>query len=170
MTNLNIIPSEVGMQDIVFACIGSDRSTGDALGPIVGTKLKRIGFHVVGTLDDTLNAVNLVERIEKEIPKDKIVIAVDASLGRLESIGNIEVKSGPCMPGKGVHKNLPAVGDYSIEGVVNVSGFAENYVLAMTPLSRVIDMADRIVDMIGNRFLMPEFTQDGNGVVESYES
>jgi hypothetical protein len=38
---------------VTFACIGSDRSTGDALGPLVGQRLERLGHPregIIGTL------------------------------------------------------------------------------------------------------------------------
>lgn len=41
----------------VLACIGTDRATGDCLGPLVGTNLKRLGYTVVGTLDEPLMLV-----------------------------------------------------------------------------------------------------------------
>ncbi|MCU6339687.1 DUF1256 domain-containing protein, partial [Enterobacter quasiroggenkampii] len=37
-------------QDVMFVCIGTDRSTGDALGPLVGTRLAQCGLQVVGTM------------------------------------------------------------------------------------------------------------------------
>ena len=51
---------------IAFACIGTDRSTGDALGPLVGQRLLKLGFDrtpVIGTLEEPLHALNLEERL-----------------------------------------------------------------------------------------------------------
>ena len=46
-------------RELVFLCIGSDRITGDSLGPLIGYQLSpycsRI-FHVYGTLDDPVHA------------------------------------------------------------------------------------------------------------------
>ena len=42
-------------KDIIILCIGTDRSTGDCLGPLVGHKLKLIQYknvYVYGTLED----------------------------------------------------------------------------------------------------------------------
>lgn len=50
---------------IILVCIGTDRSTGDALGPLVGTKLEQVGitnFQVFGTLDEPVHALNLEEK------------------------------------------------------------------------------------------------------------
>ena len=47
---------------IVFLCIGSDRCTGDSLGPLVGDKLKLLSLdniYVYGNLESTVNATNL---------------------------------------------------------------------------------------------------------------
>ena len=53
-------------REVVFACIGTDRSTGDALGPLVGQRLRRLGCtaeNVIGTLEEPLHALNLAERL-----------------------------------------------------------------------------------------------------------
>ena len=53
-------------RELVFLCIGSDRITGDSLGPLIGYQLSpycsRV-FHVYGTLDDPVHALNLPDRI-----------------------------------------------------------------------------------------------------------
>ena len=52
-------------RDIVLVCIGSDRATGDCLGPIVGHKLARFcsthknSLHLFGTLEQPIHAKNL---------------------------------------------------------------------------------------------------------------
>src|SRR4051794_9429675 len=53
---------------IVFVCIGTDRSTGDSLGPLVGSFLEEkdiSSFHVYGTLDEPIHAVNLNDRLRE---------------------------------------------------------------------------------------------------------
>ena len=48
--------------NLVFCCIGTDRSTGDALGPITGSFLSQLmsfPFEIVGTLDNPLHALNI---------------------------------------------------------------------------------------------------------------
>lgn len=47
---------------VLLFCIGTDRSTGDSLGPLIGHKLKRAGLKdrritVVGTLDSPVHAM-----------------------------------------------------------------------------------------------------------------
>ena len=53
---------EKGKEGVMFLCIGTDRSTGDSLGPLVGHKLRRQrlkGAAVIGTLDKPVHAMNL---------------------------------------------------------------------------------------------------------------
>ncbi|RHW40421.1 spore protease YyaC [Neobacillus notoginsengisoli] len=138
---------------IVVVCIGTDRSTGDSLGPLVGTFLEEMrspSFHIYGTLDDPIHAVNLEDKL-KEISKKHFhpfIIAIDACLGRFKSVGIIQVCDGPVKPGAGVNKELPEVGDMHITGIVNVSGFMEFFVLQNTRLSLVVKMAKMIANGI----------------------
>ncbi|WP_409296365.1 spore protease YyaC [Peribacillus sp. SCS-26] len=140
-------------QPIVIICIGTDRSTGDSLGPLVGTLLEEKAaplFHVYGTLEDPIHAVNLEEKLREIKAKhiNPFIIGIDACLGRLKSVGSIQVGAGPIKPGAGVNKDLPAVGHMHITGIVNVSGFMEFFVLQNTRLSLVLKMAKSIADGI----------------------
>jgi len=135
--------------EIIILCIGTDRSTGDSLGPLVGSKLIELGFgweKVYGTLEKPVHAVNLQETInEIYLRRQKsFIIAIDACLGRSESVGFISIKEGPLQPGTGVNKELPAVGDLQIIGVVNIGGFMEYMVLQNTRLNLVMKMAEII--------------------------
>ncbi|MEW9053348.1 MAG: spore protease YyaC [Neobacillus sp.] len=149
---LSTIPSASG-RPVVFVCIGTDRSTGDSLGPLVGTLLedkKLKGFYVYGTLDEPIHAVNLEERLKEITIKHDhpFIIGIDACLGRLKNVGAIQVGDGPVKPGAGVNKELPAVGDIHITGIVNVSGFMEFFVLQNTRLNLVMKMAKTIANGI----------------------
>lgn len=146
------LPS-AGKRSLVIVCIGTDRSTGDALGPIVGSKLQQKGssdFHVYGTLDKPVHAVNLEERLEHIYAQhpNPYMIGVDASLGKINNVGMITFGQGPVKPGAGVKKQLPPVGDAHITGIVNVSGFMEYFVLQNTRLNLVMQMADTISDSL----------------------
>ncbi len=140
---------KISSRPVVFACIGTDRSTGDSLGPLVGTLLedKRINsFFVYGTLDEPIHAVNLDERLKEIKLKhyDPFIVGIDACLGRVKNVGVIQVGDGPVKPGAGVNKELPAVGNIHITGIVNVSGFMEFFVLQNTRLNLVMKMAKTI--------------------------
>lgn len=137
--------------DIHFLCIGTDRSTGDSLGPLIGSKLVSMGYtNVSGTLDDPVHAQNLAEENEKI--KDKTIIAIDACLGPLSAVGKIRVRKGHMKPGAATNKDLGTFGDYSITGIVNVGGYMEYLVLQNTRLSVVMNMADAIVKMLMKTF------------------
>lgn len=138
---------------IVLVCIGTDRSTGDSLGPLVGTLLEEKdiqSFYVYGTLDEPIHAVNLEERLNEITMKhyEPYIIGIDACLGRMKNVGVIQVGEGPVKPGAGVNKELPAVGDIHITGIVNVSGFMEFFVLQNTRLNLVMKMAKTIANGI----------------------
>lgn len=131
--------------NLVFCCIGTDRSTGDALGPMTGSflsQLKSFPFEIVGTLDNPLHALN-IEEITDTLLSSSIapyIIAIDACLGNVNNIGQIIVQRGPLFPGKAVKKDLPPIGDVSIKAIVNIGGFMEYNVLQSTRLSLTYDM------------------------------
>lgn len=136
--------------DIIIVCIGTDRATGDCLGPLIGYKVKDMKYdnvHVFGTLDEPVHAKNLSQYIEQFQGFDNpFVIAIDACLGRLERIGFVNIKEGPLSPGSGVNKSLPAIGHINITGIVNVGGFMEIMILQNTRLSIVMNMANLIAN------------------------
>jgi putative sporulation protein YyaC len=145
----NMLKSRDSNREIVIVCIGTDRSTGDSLGPLVGYKLKAFGFKkykVFGTLENPVHAINLKETIDEinSEYKNPFVIAIDACLGRPESVGTIDIKAGALKPGSGVNKDLPAIGDLNIMGIVNIAGCMEATVLQCTRLNLVMKMADII--------------------------
>jgi putative sporulation protein YyaC len=140
-------------QKIVCVCIGTDRSTGDSLGPLVGTFLSSYeseNFAVMGTLEEPVHALNLPEKIAnlQRFHPNSLIIAIDACLGKLKSVGSIQVGMGPIKPGAGVNKQLPEVGQIHVTGIVNVAGFMEYMVLQNTRLSTVMRMAQMIADSI----------------------
>lgn len=133
-------------EPVVFYCIGTDRSTGDALGPLVGSYLSDLTYFphpVVGTLEEPLHALNLRERIGqmRELHPAAMTVAIDACLGSPGAIGDILFHDGPTLPGKAVGKKLPAIGDTSIKGIVNMAGFMEQAVLQSTRLHVPFEMS-----------------------------
>ncbi len=90
--------------DVTFFCIGTDRSTGDSLAPLIGSMLVEKGYkNVIGTLEYPVHATNIDERI-KEVPSDTCVIAIDAALGREEGIGKLILNKGELQPGLALNK------------------------------------------------------------------
>lgn len=138
--------------NIFIVCIGTDRSTGDSLAPLIGTALTEQGYSsVIGTIDDPVHAVNLDERL-KTVPEGMTVLAIDAALGRIQNVGKLSFNKGSLSPGSGVGKDLTKVGDFNIQGVVNVSGYMEFAVLQNTRLSTVMKMAKEITYAITEAF------------------
>lgn len=141
--------ADIGDRDIILLCVGSDRSTGDSLGPLIGHKLQRTlnnKLYVYGTLKEPVHAVNLGVVVENiyEIHKEPFIIAVDASLGTRNHIGYVTLSDMPLKPGLGVKKSLPEVGDICITGIVNLSGMMDGILLQSTRLSTVMELADFI--------------------------
>ena len=138
--------------ELVFLCIGSDRVTGDCLGPYIGHQLLEHlntdthGVYVYGTLKSPVHALNLsrISRQIKILHPEGLVIAVDASLGQKKHLGYVTIADGALYPGAGVQKNLPPVGDIHITGIVNAAGSKENLLLQTTRLSTVMTLADVI--------------------------
>lgn len=138
-------------KNLVILCIGTDRSTGDSLGPLVGHKLSPIiksyrNVTLFGTLEHPIHAQNLEENLNSlnEDYNNPFILAIDSSLGRQDRVGYLSIKNSPLRPGAGVNKVLPPVGDISITGIVNIGGMMEFMVLQNTRLSLVMNMADII--------------------------
>ena len=150
-------------QPITVVCIGTDRSTGDCLGPLVGTTLSRLAsahYVTLGTLSQPVHAMNLQEtlqQMEQEYP-NSFVIAIDACLGQSSSIGQIQVLSGPVRPGAGVNKQLPPVGDMHVTGIVNIGGFMEYFVLQNTRLHLVMEMSEIIAHALHSSIMRVKST------------
>ncbi|MNE80876.1 hypothetical protein D3C80_1774860 [compost metagenome] len=102
--------------------------------------------------------MNLKETVERH--KDKFIFAIDACLGRSDSVGKISATNKPIRPGAGVNKDLGEVGDASLTAVVNVGGFMEYFVLQNTRLSTVMDLAqtasNAIIHVMENRLAVCE--------------
>ena len=144
------IVSDHAREELIFLCIGTDRSTGDSLGPWVGTLLEERGvLGVLGTLKDPCDA-NTLPRLARTLPDDAIVIAIDACLGRPESVGMFLARKGPLVPARSVNGSFGAVGTYSIAGVVNEISLKPYWTLQSTSLYRVMRMAEEIADAIAS--------------------
>lgn len=131
---------------LTVVCVGTDRSTGDSLGPLVGSMLLKSSFpgSVIGNLDNPVHAENLGEAAARLEAREGLVLGVDACLGTRQEVGSVMVRPGPLRPGLGVKKKLTPIGDLYIAGVVNVGGFMEYMVLQNTRLSVVMKMAQAI--------------------------
>ncbi|WP_099158982.1 spore protease YyaC [Virgibacillus ndiopensis] len=136
-------------REYVVVCIGTDRSTGDALGPLTGTffsEMKPKHMTVYGTLHEPVHATNLEGYVKliTEQHRNPYIIAIDACLGKSTSVGCIITGEGPLKPGAALNKPLPSIGDIHVTGVVNISGFMEYSILQNTRLSIVVEMAKKM--------------------------
>jgi putative sporulation protein YyaC len=140
-------------KDILFLCIGSDRSTGDSLGPMVGTILqeKNIPFPIYGTLQAPVHAMNIKKVLKEiyEVHDDPFIIGIDACLGDDRKIGTIFIQEGAFIPGKALKKDLPSVGDCHLKAIVNyLDPLSPMQSLSSTRLYTVLKIADIMTKII----------------------
>lgn len=148
----NLLSSLSDDRPIIFICIGTDRCTGDSLGPIVGYKLKKTiknlpkNIYIYGSLESPIHAQNLVEIINKINSNfiDPYIIAIDSCLGKTNNIGKVFIKNKPILPGLALNKELPPIGNLSITGIVNICGNYEFLILQNTRLYTIMTLADCI--------------------------
>lgn len=143
-----------GKSGVVFLCIGTDRSTGDSLGPLIGYKLRQMRMSratVFGTLECPVHAMNLEDysTVLRNCYRDDLIVAVDASVGNREHVGYVTLGKGALKPGLGVSKELHPVGDIFITGIVGSCGNYDPLMLQSVRLSVVMRMADCISKGIG---------------------
>ena len=136
----------------IIICIGTDRCIGDSLGPIVGSMLinKFFPLTVYGTIKTPIHALNLENQLKliKEQHSNNNIIAIYACLGDDSSRGEMQVRTQPISPGKGVGKTLPDVGNISIIGIVDSCDNTEFFTNKSTRLDLIIDMSSVIVNTI----------------------
>ncbi|MCQ2968678.1 MAG: spore protease YyaC [Clostridium sp.] len=136
-------------RDIIFLCIGTDRSTGDSLGPLIGYKLKSIiskNLYIYGSLESPIHATNILNILDKiKINfNNPYIVAIDAALGSAQNIGKIIIDNKPLSPGAAFNKSIPLIGNMSIKGIVNISSGMDFTLLQNTRLYTVMTLADCI--------------------------
>lgn len=136
--------------DLIFLCVGTDKATGDSLGPLIGYKLSKLPLHkkisIYGTLENPIHAKNLLSSINNIYLKhnNPLIVAIDASLGKENFVNYINIGEGSIKPGAGIKKDLPYIGDIFITGIVNNNSILEVSTLQSTRLFNVMRMADII--------------------------
>lgn len=156
------IQREQGKDGVLFLCIGTDRSTGDSLGPLIGYKLKEQqvrNIQIMGTLERPVHAMNLEQAMEmvRICYSNCVIVAVDASIGRQDHVGCVTLGRGALRPGLGVCKELQAVGDIFITGIVGGYGNYDPLMLQSIRLSIVMRLADYICE---SAFLVEQFLEN----------
>ena len=142
-----------GKRRVLFLCIGTDRSTGDSLGPLIGYQLGKSGLkhmQVLGTLSRPVHAMNLEETMYavRCSCRDCLIVAVDASVGMSSHVGCITLGRGALKPGLGVSKELQAVGDLFITGIVGGWGSGDPLMLQSVRLHTVMRLAECICESV----------------------
>ena len=143
-------PKNVTEKMPVVVCIGSDLAIGDSLGPVTGSMLKfktqGLGFFLYGTLSTPITAkeIKYIRTFLKETHRGCPVIAVDAAVGDAGDIGLIKINDTPLLPGAGANKQLGAIGDITIMGIVAEKSLANYGLLNSTRLNLVYSMAEII--------------------------
>ena len=146
----------LGNKPPVIVCIGSDLAIGDSLGPITGSMLKfktqGLGIFLYGTLAAPVTAkeIKYMRTFLKETHAGSQIIAIDAAVGSEGDIGLIKINDTPLMPGAGANKQLGALGDLSIMGVVAEKSIANYGLLNTTRLNLVYTMSEIISDGIAS--------------------
>ncbi len=147
------LKSDIPFSDYIFLCVGSDKVTGDAFGPLVGRNLEELlqnyynNIHILGTLEKPINASNLLFTVQKikETYKNPCVIAIDSALSKEEDIGKIFIANKEMKLAIGTGKSIVRIGNMSIKGVVakNHKVSKQNfYELQNTSLNIVMNLAN----------------------------
>jgi putative sporulation protein YyaC len=134
--------------EIVIVCIGTNRYSGDSLGPQVGSRLferfegHRL-VHIYGTLDKPVHALNIHKTVAHIAIKHSrpYIIAVDACLGQYYKIGTLQLVEQPLEPGMSLNKQLPPIGHIHLKGIINNHGPLNHKVLEDTSLTFVQEMS-----------------------------
>lgn len=150
----------------IIVCIGSDLVLGDSLGPLVGTMLKKmdLGTYIYGTLNHPITAKEIehVKTHLKILHPYSVVIAIDAAVGAENDVGLLRFMDKGLKPGLGVNKNLCAIGDASIIGVVAQKSEQNHKLYNLTRLNFVFKMAEVIANGI-SQYIM-EYNKKQNAV------
>lgn len=139
----------------VVVCIGSDRVSGDMLGPMVGSSLReeyRLPCPVYGWVGESVNGINLESYLAmiKERHEGCVIIAVDAALGRESDVGSVRIKKGGIKAGGALERKGASVGDLGVIGVVAEECPPQEVYAALlaVPFALVEGLADRIAGLI----------------------
>ncbi len=143
-----------GRETLAMLCIGTDRSTGDAYGPLLGTALADQGWPlVIGTMEAPCDA-NRLQAAIAAIPADAVVIAFDACLGKEDDIGQFSIAEGPLTPAAATGGLHGPVGHYSIAAVVGRRSIKPLWELQSASLRQVMAMAGATAQAIQEAWVM----------------
>ena len=143
-----------GQELPIILCIGSERATGDALAPLVGTLLRtkhNVPTYVYGTLETSVNAKNVEEYYQfiKAHHPGKKILAIDACVGAEEDIGFVKLTNTGLAPRSAIEKTNLSFGDYSLLAIVDKQ-FSDPLSIFTTRLSVVFELSKKIAAAISD--------------------
>ena len=111
-------------------------------------KTQGLGVFLYGTLAAPITAKEIpyMRTFLKETHRNNPIIAIDAAVGEAGDIGLIKLHDTPLMPGAGANKQLGALGDISIMGIVAEKSLGNYGLLNTTRLNLVYTMAEIVSD------------------------
>jgi putative sporulation protein YyaC len=141
---------------ILFFCIGTPHTIGDAIGPLVGSYLIRNGCKVYGTIKNPITSANLENKItyvKRKYP-NHFIVAIDAAIWigtNQKMVNKIFIEKKPINAGTAVDKKFTPIGDISIKAitiVAKVGDTSEQKIQEMNnkSLEQVIIMRDSITE------------------------
>lgn len=144
--------AEAGDRQIVIVCFGTTAISGDSLGPYVGSLLREkynVPAFVYGTEEHSVNGKNMSEWLDfiKSVHEGALFVAVDASLGQSDKVGQIVVRTDGVCPAA-IKGKKARFGDVGILGVVAQSGKDPLMQLMTVSTLYVQDMADKVSNLL----------------------
>lgn len=141
----------------VIVCFGTTAISGDSLGPAVGNLLRdkyKVPAFVYGTQEHQVNGKNMGKWLEfiKTVHEGALFIAVDASLGGGDKVGQIVMRSDGVCPAA-IKGRRDRFGDVGILGVVAKNTSDPLMQLMSVSPVYVADMADKISLLIKTALL-----------------
>ena len=95
--------TEAEGRQVVIVCFGTTAISGDSLGPMVGSILREkydVPAFVYGTEAHSVNGKNMAQWMDfiRTVHGDALIIAVDASLGHADKVGQIVLRDDGVCP------------------------------------------------------------------------
>lgn len=136
----------------VIVCFGTTAISGDSLGPMVGSILRKkcdIPAFVYGTEDCSINGKNMDEWLDfiRQVHEGAVFIAVDASLGTEQKVGQIVLRSDGVCPAA-IKGKKQRFGDVGILGVVAESTDDPLMQLMTVSPLYVQEMANKVANVL----------------------
>ena len=137
-------------QNLTFLCIGTDRVTGDSLGPIVGSNLEKYvkknnikNIKVIGNLENNLSNTN-INKIENN---NGIRIVIDSAISNTYDIGDIIIDKSPIKIRQALNSSKDINSDIAIKCIVgkNFEDSSENFLMLQNiKIGIVLNLAEKL--------------------------